>query len=423
MTRTESDSLCVLISHSSSLTVLSLVIQLGLILQTQAQQPNPCISHSTFRPPEDSDITVLCGTQSVDLSIFICPMYEARYNESLMVLNNQKNNSDCFGTADFTKNPPVLRFSFRLNASSITQCNHQFKITTENGTGQFSEFSNVQFVTISGTVNSIDLSAGVITYRPQVLYKYACRYPLQYLLNNTELSVAGVNLAINENNGSFISTLRMRLYEDEAYTKLLNIPQDGLKLKTKVYVAVVATNLTNRFNVLLDRCYATTSPYPTVDKYYDLFVGCDHDAQTKVELNGKSQVAQFSFETFRFVEHKGQKVSTFYLHCTTRLCEVEKCKELLPTCNITLGRRKRAVRGGDSTTNTTVSVSSSPILVNDLTSDDNPTSAQRQDTLGQNEYTGPVVAVIICIVILFIIVCSVVACLWLYVRLRKPILQ
>lgn len=28
-----------------------------------------------------------------------------------------------------------------------------------------------------------------------------------------------------------------------------------------------------RFNVLLDRCYATTSPYPKLSDYYDLFVG------------------------------------------------------------------------------------------------------------------------------------------------------
>lgn len=30
-----------------------------------------------------------------------------------------------------------------------------------------------------------------------------------------------------------------------------------------------------RFNVLLDRCYATTSPYPNLNTYYDLFVGWD----------------------------------------------------------------------------------------------------------------------------------------------------
>lgn len=31
-----------------------------------------------------------------------------------------------------------------------------------------------------------------------------------------------------------------------------------------------------RFNVLLDRCYATTSPFPLNSTYYDLFVGWVH---------------------------------------------------------------------------------------------------------------------------------------------------
>lgn len=43
-----------------------------------------------------------------------------------------------------------------------------------------------------------------------------------------------------------------------------------------------------------------------------------------------SQKAYFSFEAFRFVEHKNQTVSTFYLHCVTRLCEVSSCSQLLP---------------------------------------------------------------------------------------------
>lgn len=114
-----------------------------------------------------------------------------------------------------------------------------------------------------------------------------------------------------------------------------------------------------RFNVLLDRCFATTSPYPMTSTYYDLFVGwvcplipqtapvtsglrvlwhasfvypprCTRDDQTRVELNGASQEARFSFEAFRFVEHNDQRISTFYLHCATRLCEESVCSQLLP---------------------------------------------------------------------------------------------
>ena len=126
---------------------------------------------------------------------------------------------------------------------------------------------------------------------------------------------------------------------------------------------------------MLDRCYATTSPFPTNSTYYDLFVGwvihcvilytfcvasemlnsddsysgsvsslfkfvcdmffmfllrCTRDGQIKVDVNGVSQKAYFSFEAFRFVQHKNMTVSTFYLHCVTRLCEVSTCQALLP---------------------------------------------------------------------------------------------
>lgn len=57
------------------------------------------------------------------------------------------------------------------------------------GTGQFSDFSNVQYVNVSGALNSIDTSTGMITYSPQILYKFSCLYPMQYLLNNTEMAV------------------------------------------------------------------------------------------------------------------------------------------------------------------------------------------------------------------------------------------
>lgn len=45
-------------------------------------------------------------------------------------------------------------------------------------------------------------------------------------------------------------------------------------------------------------------------------------------VNWEQQVARFSFETFRFVEHRNRTVSTFYLHCITRLCESSFCRSL-----------------------------------------------------------------------------------------------
>ncbi|XP_036932983.1 zona pellucida-like domain-containing protein 1 [Acanthopagrus latus] len=393
-----------------------LVCHLVLILRTEAQIPDPCILSNTNRPPENSDITVVCGTEYMDLSIYICPVYQALYNESLMVLNNQYNKPECFGMADWSVTPPVLKFRFPINESAIISCNNNFKIIDHVGTGLFADFSNVQSVNISGTITSMDPSAGTITYRPQILYKFSCLYPMQYLLNNTKLGVSGVNLAIRDNNGSFISTLSMRLYKDGLYKERLTIPETGLNLKTKIYVAVVATNLTGRFNVLLDRCYATTSPYPTPSTFYDLFVGCTRDPQTKVELNGASQVAHFSFEAFRFVEHKNQTVSTFYLHCITRLCEVSSCSRLLPDCS---KRRKREVQ--EVSENATIT--SPAISVGKQTTEDAQTFSASYGLPSESNYSSPVVAVIICIIILAIVLVSMATYFVLYIRQKKVIIQ
>ena len=77
---------------------------------------------------ENSDITVVCGTEYMDLSIYICPVYQALYNESLMVLNNQYNKPECFGMADWSVTPPVLKFRFPINESAIISCNNNFKV-------------------------------------------------------------------------------------------------------------------------------------------------------------------------------------------------------------------------------------------------------------------------------------------------------
>ncbi|KAI3354178.1 hypothetical protein L3Q82_018721 [Scortum barcoo] len=452
-------------TYRSTLRTMRLVIlvcQLVLILKTEAQIPDACIFSNTNRPPENSDITVICGTEYMDLSIYLCPVYQALYNESLMVLNNQLNTPECFGRANWNVTPPVLKFRFPLNESSIASCKNSFKTISQVGSGEFSDFSNVQFVNISGTVTSIDPSAGMITYRPQILYKFSCSYPMQYLLNNTRLGVSGVSVAIRDNNGSFISTLSMQLYKDDRYQEVLTIPPTGLNLKTKIYVGVKATNLTERFNVLLDRCYATTSPYPMFNSYYDLFVGCTRDAQTKVEINGASQYAHFSFEAFRFVEHKNQTVSTFYLHCVTRLCEVSACRGLLPVSRYKgssqhklWGPRGQEKEGGPGCVSqryshldrhfcgktehwcvfkaqTTISLHRITVTMYTMKkihmfwfnfSGEAQTFAAPYGMSPESNYNNPMVAVIICIVILTILLVAMAVCFSLYIRRRKPIIQ
>ncbi|XP_067307957.1 zona pellucida-like domain-containing protein 1 [Pseudorasbora parva] len=338
--------------------LLQLLCLAVVLLQCEGQGLQSCLGNPTYRAAENADITVICGTDQMSLRVFICPMYFGGYNESLMALNAKFSIPSCRGVPDWTVNPPVLVFNFSISQDALTLCGNNMNITSQVGTGLFSEFSQVQSVNVSGFINSWDPSISAITYRQQLMYQFSCLYPLQYIVNNTELSVSGVSLAVKDNNGTFISTLSMSLFSNVNYTTKLTIPGSGLQLKTRIFVRVKATNLTNKFNVLLDRCYATTSPYPVSSTSYDLFVGCTRDAQTILDLNGLSQEARFSFEAFRFVEHKNLTVSTFYLHCVTRLCENSTCAALTPKCT----RRKRDAddKQGDGASES-ATVSSGPI--------------------------------------------------------------
>ncbi|XP_067848322.1 zona pellucida-like domain-containing protein 1 [Heptranchias perlo] len=275
----------------------------------------------------NNDIKVNCGTQDVQLSIFLCPIYFAGYNESHVALNNQFAKSTCRGTVDASISPPVLRFSFPISEVNSTACGNKLVITNVQGTGAFKDFSNIQFVNVSGLIETNDLATNVITYNQELVYLYSCSYPLEYFINDTRLDVAGVSIAIKDNNGTFRSTLTLQLYSDAEYTNSLIIPETGLILKTKIYVEVKAINLTNKFNVLLDRCYASTSRYHLNSSHtYDLFIGCNKEQQTNIVSNGIDQFARFYFEAFRFTEHRNLAVSTFYLHCITRLCAQAACE-------------------------------------------------------------------------------------------------
>uniref|UniRef100_A0A671S988 Si:ch73-261i21.5 n=1 Tax=Sinocyclocheilus anshuiensis TaxID=1608454 RepID=A0A671S988_9TELE len=293
-----------------------------------------CDNCYLFYFTDNSDITVVCGTNRMDLQILLCPMYFYGYNESMVALNGQFGKPECRGTADWTVNPPVMKFH-QSQLSLFNYRNSSQQITEEIGSGLFSDFSSVQSVNISGVVNTQDPNAGTITYRQEMKYLFSCRYPLQYLVNNTEM----MSLAIKDNNGSFISTLSMVLFEDYTYTTRLFIPPSGLMLKTRVFVEVRATNLTERY-----------------------FAQCNLDLQTIMGVNGEQQLARFSFETFRFVEHRNRTVSTFYLHCTTRLCESSFCRSLRQDCT-TSGRKRRAVQSAQGTSVSDVATVSSGAII------------------------------------------------------------
>lgn len=51
----------------------------------------------------------------------------------------------------------------------------------------FSQFSNIQAVIITGYIDTPTSSSGIISYSTDLYYHFSCRYPLEYLLNNTKI--------------------------------------------------------------------------------------------------------------------------------------------------------------------------------------------------------------------------------------------
>lgn len=308
------------------------------------------------RRPQLTDIAVVCGTSSINLAVQICPVIYTGYNETLLILNHMVD-SACRATLDESVSPPVARFSFPLNMTNA--CGSTFMTTSAAGTGIFSDFSNIQTVNISGVIRSVDPTTGTITYNAELKYYYSCAYPLEYLVNNTQIDVSASSIAIKDNNGSFISTLSLELFTDNNYTRPLVMPDVGIELRTSVYVEVKATNLTGQYHVLLDRCYASISPMPNNSSYFNLLVPCSKDQFTTIIENGDSQSARFHFPAFRFIEQQNQTVSTYYLHCITRLCEKSTCSTF-KQCN---NRRKRnAVDASSLDTSKTYTLSSAKIV-------------------------------------------------------------
>ncbi|XP_033866593.3 zona pellucida-like domain-containing protein 1 [Acipenser ruthenus] len=336
--------------------LLSLLLALTLLRESQGLTIAEC--GDSYRRPEKTDILVTCGTGTMELAIFVCPVMFSGYNESLLALNNRFQDPNCKGTLDTTATPPLLRFQFPINENS--SCGSVFKITSTSGTGIFQDFSNIQTINISGIIRSSDPSIGIVTYNEDLVYLYSCTYPLEYLVNNTKIDVVGSSIAIKDNNGSFVSTLSLQLFKDVNYTSPLQIPPTGLNLKTNIYVEVKATNLTRKFNVLLDRCYASTSQFPSNSTYFDLFVTCSEDKRTTIIVNGDTQYARFSFPAFRFTEQQNLTVSTYYLHCITRLCDSSACKDF--KCNTKRRRREVGATPPPTVLSDPTTISSGPII-------------------------------------------------------------
>ncbi|XP_054884611.1 zona pellucida-like domain-containing protein 1 [Poeciliopsis prolifica] len=324
-------------------------------------QPALCVYNcSTMykRTPDNSDLTIECGTTMITIEVNLCTALWAGFNSSALALSGNHNNSACLGSIDESVEPPIIRYHLPVNSSVDNSCRQSLQIVDEtpDPSGPFSSFSSIQTVIISSYIDTPKTEAGIISYSTDLYYYFSCRYPLEYLINNTQIVASSVSVATTNNNGSFIDTLKMGVFNDTDYRYPLMVPSTGLQLRTKVYVEVKAVNLTGNFHVLLDHCFATPSPYNMTQRdQYNFFTGCQVSSRTSITSNGLSNVAKFNFEAFRFVQHKDQEKSTIYLHCILRLCEPNKCQELLNACN---ARRKRSLTpfGEESSNSATVSV-------------------------------------------------------------------
>ncbi|KAK1900331.1 Zona pellucida-like domain containing protein 1 [Dissostichus eleginoides] len=324
-------------------------------------QPAVCLyncSSDYQRIPDNSDMTVECGARMITLEINLCTAQWAGFITTDLALNGKHNTTECQGTIDNSVDPAVIRYKLPVNDSQENPCRQSLQIVDEapDPSGPFSSFSSIQSVIITGFIDTPRTDLGLISYSTDLYYHFSCRYPLEYLINNTQIVASSVSVATSDNNGTFIDTLKMSVFNDSDNIYPLVVPSTGLELRTRIHVEVKAVNLTGTFYILLDHCFGTPTAYNMSNsEQHNFFTGCSLDQRTSVTSNGLSKVAHFNFEAFRFVQHRDQAKSSIYLHCILRLCEPSKCQELLSACNV---RRKRSVTpfGKESSESATISV-------------------------------------------------------------------
>ncbi|XP_051895664.1 zona pellucida-like domain-containing protein 1 [Pristis pectinata] len=372
----------------------------------QCVQANYHCAAQYNRYPDNRDISIDCGAHLINLSINLCPPLFAGFDPLTLALNGRYNDTKCKGRADVSATPPVIRYSVIVNDVDFNNCGNHFKILDEApGAGTFAQFSNLQSVVISGFIDPPNDHTVMISYNPRLYYKFSCKYPLEYILNNTRLITSSISIAVATSNGSFSSTLTLQLYDDQDYTSPLIVPDSGLPLRYKVYVEVSISNLTANFNVLLDHCFATPSPFnlSLLDTGYIFFTGCNISPRTTILRNGISKKSRFVFDTFRFNEHRDRKLSTIYVHCITRLCETKTCQTLLQGCyGNGRKRRKREIFTDQRVTTQTFTVSSGPIYIREedyLTSGTPaPLNGVTQSTKNHHmTLVGPIVGIVLAI--------------------------
>lgn len=172
------------------------------------------ISHAS--PPGERDIAVYCGVQTITLKINYCPVLFSGYTEVDLALNGHHGDAQCRGFINNNTFPTAVLFSISLSTleacgNSLVvkkhkhSCTHKHvfvffsqqstaevgfflsQVSAAYGTNAYGNMSLVQIGNVSGYIDTPDPPT-LISYLPGLVYKFSCSYPLEYLVNSSQLA-------------------------------------------------------------------------------------------------------------------------------------------------------------------------------------------------------------------------------------------
>lgn len=171
-----------------------------------------------------------CGVQTITLKINFCPVLFSGYTDTDLALNGRHSEAQCRGFINNNTFPTALLFSISL--STLEACGNNLvvrrtlgvegvggsegaheqrfngfimllidlwegkvtllmcfslQVSPAYGTNAYGNMSLVQIGNVSGYIDTPDPPT-IISYLPGLLYKFSCSYPLEYLVNNSQLA-------------------------------------------------------------------------------------------------------------------------------------------------------------------------------------------------------------------------------------------
>lgn len=170
----------------------------------------------------ERDIAVYCGVQTITLKINYCPVLFSGYTEADLALNGHHGDAQCRGFINNNTFPTAVLFSISL--STLEACGNSLVVKKQNkkithkhtnmfgfffsisivlcrraehrwgvcvqvsaATNAYGNMSLVQIGNVSGYIDTPDPPT-LISYLPGLVYKFSCSYPLEYLVNSSQLA-------------------------------------------------------------------------------------------------------------------------------------------------------------------------------------------------------------------------------------------